>query len=163
VTEIFAFARRAGAHDRGNLAQMRAPDLRRCSLSERRIITTDGSERSVKGAVIDKPASDLRGELLCCDDPGYDAARKVRNGMVDKRPALIARCAGTADIISCARLVREYNLFVSVCGIGHHYAGKSVCTAGFMIDLSPMKGVRVDPAARTARAQPGPRLGEFRP
>jgi hypothetical protein len=107
VTEIFAFARRAGAHDRGNLAQVRAPDLRRCSRSERRIITTDGSERSVKGAVIDKLASDLRGELLCCDDPDYDAARKVWNGMVDKRPALIARCAGTADIISCARFVRE--------------------------------------------------------
>jgi hypothetical protein len=86
--------------------------------SERRIITTDGSERSVKGAVIDKLASDLRGELLCCDDPGYDAARKVWNGMVDKRPALIARRAGTADIISCARFVREYDLLVYIAVLG---------------------------------------------
>jgi len=130
-------------------------------MSERRIITTDGGERSVKAAVIDKLASDLRGELLCCDDPGYDAARRVWNGMIDKRPALIARCAGTADVISCVRFAGEHNLLVSVRGGGHHYAGKSVCAAGLMIDLSPMKGIRVDPLARTARAQPGLRLGEF--
>src|SRR5258707_11771439 len=130
-------------------------------MNERRIITTDGSERGIKGAVIDTLASGLRGELLCCDDPDYDAARKVWNGMVDKRPALIARCAGTADVISCVRFAREYELLVSVRGGGHHYAGKSVCAGGLMIDLSPMKGIRVDPAARTARAQPGLRLGEF--
>jgi FAD binding domain-containing protein len=130
-------------------------------MSERRIITTDGSERSIEGAVIDRLASDLRGELLCCDDPGYDAARKVWNGMIDKRPALIARCAGTADVISCVRLARDYDLLVSVRGGGHHYAGKSVCAGGLMIDLSLMKGIRVDPASRTARAQPGLRLGEF--
>ncbi len=81
--------------------------------------------------------------------------------MVDKRPALIARCGGTADVIHCVRFAREYDLLVSVRGGGHHYAGKSVCAGGLMIDLSPMKGIRVDPAGRTARAQPGLRLGEF--
>ena len=130
-------------------------------MSERRIITTNGSERSIKGAAIDRLASRLRGTLLCDDDPGYDAARKVWNGMIDKRPALIARCAGPADVISCVRFAREYDLLVSVRGGGHHYAGKSVCAGGLMIDLSPMKGIRVDPAGRTARAQPGLRLGEF--
>jgi FAD/FMN-containing dehydrogenase len=111
--------------------------------------------------VFNKLASGLRSELLTCDHRGYDGARKVWNGMVDKRPALIARCAGTADVISCVRFAREYDLLVSVRGGGHHYAGKSVCAGGLMIDLSPMKGIRVDPAARTARAQPGLRLGEF--
>jgi len=130
-------------------------------MSEQRIITADGGEHSINGAAIDKLAAELRGELLCSDDPGYDAARKVWNGMIDKRPALIARCAGTADVISCVRFAREYDLLVSVRGGGHNYAGKSVCVGGLMIDLSPMKGIRVDPAARTARAQAGLRLGEF--
>jgi FAD/FMN-containing dehydrogenase len=130
-------------------------------MSQLRIITTNGSERSIKGAAIDKLASELRGQLLRCDDPGYDVARKVWNGMIDKRPALIARCAGAADVISCVRFAREYDLLVSVRGGGHHYAGKSVCAGGLMIDLSPMKGIRVDPAARSAQAQPGLRLGEF--
>jgi hypothetical protein len=130
-------------------------------MDERRIATTDGKERTINGAVIDKFASDLRGELLSADDKGYDAARKVWNGMIDKRPALIARCTGTADVVACMRFAREHGLVVSVRGGGHHYAGKSVCAGGLMIDLSPMKGIRVDPAARTARAQPGLRLGEF--
>ena len=121
-------------------------------MSERRIITTDGSERVIKSAKIDELASGLRGRLLCCDDPGYDAARRVWNGMVDKRPALIARYAGTADAINCVRFAREYDVLVSVRGGGHHYAGTSVCAGGLMIDLSPMKGIRVDPGARTGRA-----------
>src|SRR5438270_10663655 len=115
-------------------------------MSEQRAITTDGSERSLKGAVIGKLASDLRGELLTCDHPGYDAARKVWNGMVDKRPALIARCAGTADVISCVRFAREYELLVSVRGGGHHYAGKSVCAGGLMIDLRRSFPLRCVPA-----------------
>ena len=130
-------------------------------MSELRIATTDGRERVINDAVIDKFAADLRGELLRPDDQRYDAARKVWNGMIDRRPALIARCTGAADVISCVRFAREYDLLVSVRGGGHHYAGKSVCAGGLMIDLSPMKGIRVDPAGRTARAQPGLRLGEF--
>ncbi|HEV2336835.1 MAG TPA: FAD-binding protein [Stellaceae bacterium] len=130
-------------------------------MSERRVITTDGGERSVNGAAIDKLAATLRGRLLGGDDPDYDEVRSVWNGMIDKRPALIARCAGAADVVSCVRFAREHNLLVSVRGGGHNYAGKSVCEGGLMIDLSLMKGIRLDPAARTARAQPGLRLGEF--
>jgi FAD/FMN-containing dehydrogenase len=76
--------------------------------------------------------------------------RKVWNGMVDKHPALIARCAGTADVVDCVRFAREHDLLASVRGGGHNYAGKSVCDGGLMIDLSPMKGIYVDPARRTA-------------
>ena len=130
-------------------------------MSELGIATTDGRERVINGAVIDKFAAELRGELLRPDDQRYDAARKVWNGMIDKRPALIACCTGTADVISCVGFAGEHDLLVSVRGGGHNYAGKSVCAGGLMIDLSPMKGIRVDPAARTARAQPGLRLGEF--
>ena len=103
----------------------------------------------------------LRGEVLRPGDDGYDAARKVWNGMIDKRPALIARCTGAADVILCVQFAREHDLLVSVRGGGHNYAGKSVCDNGLMIDLSCMKGIRVDPVRRTVRAEAGLKLGEF--
>jgi FAD/FMN-containing dehydrogenase len=130
-------------------------------MPERRIVTTKGTERALDESVIDKLAAGLRGDLLRPSDHAYDAARKVWNGMVDKHPALIARCVGTADVVDCVRFAREHDLLVSVRGGGHNYAGKSVCDGGLMIDLSPMKGIYVDPARRTARAQPGVKLGEF--
>ena len=95
------------------------------------------------------------GELLRPGDPGYDDARKVWNGMIDKRPALIARCAGVADVIAAVNLARSNNLLVSVRGGGHNITGNAVCDGGLMIDLSRMKSVRVDPAKRTARAEAG--------
>ena len=88
--------------------------------------------------------SSLRGQTLCPGDLGYDAARKVPNAMVNRRPAIIARCAGAADVIACVRFAREHDVIVSVRGGGHSVAGKSVCDAGLMIDLSAMKGIRVD-------------------
>ncbi len=103
----------------------------------------------------------LRGRLVLPRDEDYDSHRTVWNAMIDKRPALIARCTGAADVIECVEFAREHDLLVSVRGGGHNYAGKSVCDDGLMIDLSPMKGIRVDPVRRTARAQPGVRLGEF--
>lgn len=81
--------------------------------------------------------------------------------MIDRRPAVIARCAGAADVIACVRFARENDLLVSVRGGGHSVAGKSVCDGGLMIDMSAMKGIRVDPTRRTARAQTGLLLGEF--
>jgi len=81
--------------------------------------------------------------------------------MIDRRPAIIARCTGTADVIACVRLAREHNILVSVRGGGHSIAGRAVCDGGLMIDLSAMKGIRVDPAKRTVRAEPGLKLGEF--
>jgi FAD/FMN-containing dehydrogenase len=103
----------------------------------------------------------LRGQSLCPGEPGYDAARAIPNAMIDRRPAIIARCIGAADVIVCVRFAREHDVLVSVRGGGHSVAGKSVCDGGLMIDMSGMKGIRVDPARRTVRAETGLTLGEF--
>jgi FAD/FMN-containing dehydrogenase len=103
----------------------------------------------------------LRGHLLHAGEDGYDEARKIWNGMFDRRPALIARCAGAADVVSAVNFARDNRLQVAVRGGGHSFPGHSVCDGGLVIDLSPMKGVRVDSAARTARAQPGIKWIEF--
>ncbi len=103
----------------------------------------------------------LRGELISAGDETYDDVRQVWNGMIDKRPALIARCTGTADVISSVGFAREQGLLVSVRGGGHNVAGTALCDDGLMIDLSLMKGVHVDPERRVARAQPGLTLGDL--
>jgi len=101
------------------------------------------------------------GSLLTPDDPGYEDARKVFNAMIDRRPAVIARCSGVADVMAALALAREHDLEVAVrCG-GHSVAGDSVCDDGIVIDMSPMKGVWVDPGARTAWAQAGLNWGEL--
>jgi FAD/FMN-containing dehydrogenase len=106
-------------------------------------------------------ATNLRGELIRSEDDGYDAARAVFNGMVNKRSAMIVRCRGTADVIQGINFARTYNLLLSVRGGGHSVAGKAVCDGGVMLDLSAMKGIKVDPVRRTAEAQPGLTLSEF--
>jgi hypothetical protein len=103
----------------------------------------------------------LRGPSFCPGEPGYEAARTVPNAMIDRRPTVIARCAGAADVIACVRFAREHDVLVAVRGGGHSVAGKSVCDGGLMIDLSAMKGIRVDPTKRTVWAQAGLKLGEF--
>jgi len=103
----------------------------------------------------------LRGQSFCPRENGYDSARTVPNAMVDRRPAIVARCVGAADVIACVQFAREHDLLVSIRGGGHSVAGKSVCEGGLMIDLSAMKGIRVDPARRTVRAEAGLTLGEF--
>ncbi len=103
----------------------------------------------------------LRGQLLRPEDAGYDPARQVWNAMIDRRPALIARCAGASDVLAAVAFAREHGLPLAVRGGGHGVAGKAVCDDGLMIDLSPMKGIRVDPVARTARAEPGVLWEEF--
>ena len=100
-------------------------------------------------------------ELLQPDDVGYDDARRIHNGLIDKRPALIARCRTTADVVAAVARARKEGLEISVRGGGHNVAGKAVTEGGLMIDLSPMKQIVVDPTARTARAQPGLTWGEF--
>ena len=99
--------------------------------------------------------SSLRGELVRPGDSGYDDARKVYNRMIDKRPALIVQCAGIADIIAAVNFARTHKLLVAVRGAGHNVAGTSTCDGGIVVDLSRMKGIRVDPEARTVRAEPG--------
>jgi FAD/FMN-containing dehydrogenase len=97
----------------------------------------------------------LRGDLIGPEDDGYGEARKVYNGMIDRYPRLIARCADVADVIAAVRFARENDLLVSVRGGGHNAGGLGVCDGGLVIDLSRMRGVRVDPKARTARVEGG--------
>ena len=112
-------------------------------------------------STIESLRTSMRGPVLCPGQDGYDAARAIPNAMIDRRPAAIARCAGTADVIACVRFAREHDLLVSVRGGGHSIAGKAVCEGGLMIDLSLMKGIRVDPRRKTVRAETGIKLGEF--
>ncbi len=106
-------------------------------------------------------AMDFRGEVLRPDDPGYDAARLVFNGMYQRRPAQIARCGGVADVIAAVNYAREEGLDIAVRGGGHSIQGYSSLDDGLVIDLNPLKGARVDPAARTVTAAAGMTWGEL--
>ncbi|MEX0874089.1 MAG: FAD-binding oxidoreductase [Actinomycetota bacterium] len=99
--------------------------------------------------------SNFSGEVLVPSDPDYETARRIHNGLIDKRPALIARCRTIDDVAAAVNLGRSEGLEISVRGGGHNVAGRAVTNGGLMIDLSPMKQVTVDPEARTARAEPG--------
>ena len=100
-------------------------------------------------------AARFTGRLLRPGEAGYDEARRIHNGLIDKRPAIIARCRGTADVAEAVLLGRESGLEVSVRGGGHNVAGRAVTEGGLMIDLAEMRGIHVDPEARTLRAQGG--------
>ena len=103
-------------------------------------------------AVVNDLKGRLRGPLLTPADPGFDGARSVWNAMIDRHPALIARCLGVTDVVACVNAAREHGLPLSVKGGGHNIAGLAVCEGGLMLDMSLMRGVWVDPAARVARA-----------
>jgi len=103
----------------------------------------------------------LRGTLLQPDDKGYDEARSIWNAMIDRRPSLIVQCAGVADVIGSVNFARERGLDLAVKAGGHNAAGTGLCDEGLVIDLSPMKSVRVDPKAKIARVEPGVTLGEL--
>ena len=110
-------------------------------------------------ASVDRASAELAatfgGQLLKPADAGYEEARKVHNGLVDKRPALIARCRGVADVVDAVNLTRRLGLEVAVRGGGHNVAGRATIDGGVMIDLSSMKGIHVDPRSRLVRAQAG--------
>jgi FAD/FMN-containing dehydrogenase len=127
-------------------------------MGDQRIMTMD---TVLDEATLQQFKAGLRGALILPGDASYDAARTVWNGMIDKRPALIARCAGAADVINAVQFARIHRLLVSVRGGGHNVPGNAVCDGGLMIDLSGMKSVRVDPMRRTARAEGGVTWGEF--
>src|SRR2546425_4876688 len=103
----------------------------------------------------------FRGDVVRPGDPGYDVHRKIWNGSFDKHPALIIRCAGVSDVIAAVKFGRESGLPVAVRSGGHSFPGLSVADDALMIDLQPMKGVRVDPEKMTARVQAGVLLGEL--
>ena len=105
--------------------------------------------------------SALHGYLVQPKDKEYETARKVWNGMIDRRPSFIIRCADEADVVQAIRFAREHNLLAAVRGVGHNVAGFGTCDGGVVIDLSLMKGIEVNAASRTATAQPGLTWGEF--
>ena len=125
------------------------------------VATTEMTAARLDQAAIEAFQASLRGTLLRPGDDGYDAARGIWNGMIDRQPALIVRCAGAADVIRALSFARTHDLTVAVKGGGHSVSGASVCDGGLMIDLSAMKGIRVDPKNRTVRAEPGLTWGEF--
>jgi FAD/FMN-containing dehydrogenase len=130
-------------------------------MAERRFLTVSGTEKSLDETLLDELGAKLQGRLLRPGDDDYDATRRVWNGMVDKRPALIAQCAETVDVVTVVAFAHDHDLLVSVRGGGHNIAGKSVCEGGLMIDLSRMNRVSVDPERRTARIAGGAKLGDL--
>jgi FAD/FMN-containing dehydrogenase len=102
----------------------------------------------------------FRGQIIVNGDPDYDEARKVYNAMIDKRPAIVAKCADVGDVITAVRFAREHTLTVAIRGGGHNGGGLGTVDHGLVIDLSPLKGIRIDPIRRTAQVQGGATLGD---
>ena len=125
------------------------------------VATATGANITLKEAVIEQVGGRLQGDLVLPGSADYDEVRRVWNGMVDKRPAAIVRCATASDVAEAVGFARTSDLLVSVRGGGHNIVGNSLSHGGLVIDLSPMKGIQVDPERRTARAEPGLTLGEF--
>jgi FAD/FMN-containing dehydrogenase len=119
------------------------------------------AEASLDEAAVAEIAATLRGELVRPDDAGFDEHRRIWNGSIDRSPAAIIRCAGVADVIAAVKFARRTGLQIAVRGGGHSFPGHSICDGGVVVDLGPMKGVRVDPERRTARVQAGVQLGEL--
>src|SRR5829696_4172790 len=102
----------------------------------------------------------VRGEVLGQGDPGYDEACRLWNGMIERRPAVIVRCANASDVIAAVKFAREQELPLAVRGGGHNVAGNALCDGGLVVDLSRMRGVRVDLDTKTVRAEGGATLGD---
>ncbi|MCA0275108.1 MAG: FAD-binding oxidoreductase [Proteobacteria bacterium] len=130
-------------------------------MNDLNLTTLDGGLATVSAPVLDAFAASLRGQLLNAGDAGYDDARNVWNAMIDRRPGLIVRCAGAADVIAAVNFARENHLLTAVRGGGHNIAGSAVCDGGLMIDLSAMKSVRVDRVARRVWVEPGATLADL--
>jgi FAD/FMN-containing dehydrogenase len=120
----------------------------------------DGAEIKLEAKSIEDLRTRLKGTILVRDDAGYDDGRSVWNAVIDRRPALIARCLGVADVIAAVNFARDQGLLLSIKGGGHNIAGLAVCDGGIMLDMSAMRGVWVDPQTRSARAQGGCLLGD---
>ena len=103
----------------------------------------------------------LQGQTILPGDAAYDGARQIWNGMVDKRPAVIARCANTSDVVASDEFARTNHLALAVRGGGHNIAGNALCDGGVVVDFSLLKSVSVDPHARTAHVEPGAVWREF--
>ena len=122
---------------------------------------TGGSVVTIDGETFNVFESTIHGDVFTAESEGYDRARSVWNGMIDKRPAVVVKCRGVSDVINAVRFAREHDLVLSLRGGAHNVAGHGTCDGGLVIDLSGMKGVRVDPITRTAHAQAGLTWAEF--
>jgi FAD/FMN-containing dehydrogenase len=130
-------------------------------MQDLKVSTYTGGEIRLTPEIIDKFKGTIRGTVLTAESPEYNEVRKIWNAMIDKRPALIVRCAGAADVMRTVRFAGEHKLLLAVRGGGHNIAGHAVCDGGLMIDLSPMKSVRIDAKGMTARVEPGVTLGDM--
>jgi FAD/FMN-containing dehydrogenase len=126
-----------------------------------RVQTLDAAKADIRDTDLQELRAAFRGRLILPSDPQFDEARRVWNGTIDRRPALIAQCSGTADVIAAVTFASRRSLLVAVRGGGHSIPGHSVCDGGLMIDLSAMRGVSVDPRRRTVRAQGGALWGDI--
>jgi len=123
-------------------------------------ITMEGREVDLKQDTIDGLKMRLRGPLIAPGDAAYDESRTVWNAMIDRRPALVARCLGSADVMACVQFAREHGLLLCIKGGGHNIAGLATADGALMLDLSLMRGVWADPRKRIAHAQAGCQLGD---
>src|SRR5215469_3187242 len=129
--------------------------------SEVAAVSTDGKPVTLTGADVKELRAGLKGKLLLAQDTGYDEARRVWNGSIDRHPALIVRCASREDIVRAVQFASAHSLLTAVRGGGHSLSGQSACEGGLMIDLSAMKAIAVDTQRRLGRAQGGVLLGEL--
>jgi FAD/FMN-containing dehydrogenase len=118
-------------------------------------VSGDGKPVALTAAEVKELRASLKGELLLAHDAGYDAARRVWNGSIDRHPALIARCQSDEDIVHAVQFASAHSLLTAVKGGGHSLSGQSTCEGGLMIDLSPMREIQLDRGKRLVRAQPG--------
>lgn len=125
------------------------------------IKTQDGGSAALDAGELEAFGSSLEGSLMTPDDPAYDEVRAIWNAMIDRKPGLIARCAGAGDVVAAVNFASSRNLLVSVRGGGHNIAGSALADGGMLIDLSAMKSVEVDPDSRTVRVEPGATLGDL--
>ncbi len=130
-------------------------------MADMTVTTFDGTGARLLEATVEEFKQSLRGQLITPGDDHYEEARQVWNANIDRRPGLICRPIGVVDVINAVNFARDHNLLVSVRGGAHSFAGTCVCNGGMVIDLSLMKGIRVDPLRRTVRAEGGVKWGEF--
>jgi FAD/FMN-containing dehydrogenase len=122
--------------------------------------TRDGGSTALSPEHLDGLRAKLRGTVCLPGEPGYEQARTIWNAMIDRKPAVTVRALGASDVITAVRFAREHGLLLAVRGGGHNIAGNAVCEGGLQLDLSLMRSVRVDPAAKTVRVEPGALLGD---
>jgi FAD/FMN-containing dehydrogenase len=131
------------------------------TLTDLTVRTLESSTKTIPLATVAALRKKLRGPVALPGEEGYDAARTIWNAMIDRRPALVARCFDAADVVNAVKLARDEHLLVAVRSGGHNIAGNAVCDGGLLIDLSLMKSIGIDPVSRTARVEPGATLADF--